>query len=228
MKFFKCRLLTECNLSKMAFLLLVTKVKCVESVTLTVANKRDSELNPNLCSKTVECKQSILYQLCPKLPITVCPKIRNPFIWNSGLVRLKFPAVVHPKHRLPFIQNFDQHSNGTPAVHKNIWLIFVWNSGHRLSTALAAVCPKYGDSLSETPADGSSESPADSLSKTLTSFIFNFGRLSKTLAGIRLKFQWPFLQNCGHHLSKTPTTTPFVRTCGSRLSVLIVLRQIPA
>ena len=67
------------------FLIISDKVKCVESVTLTVANKRDSELNPNLCSKTVECKQSILYQLCPKL--------RPQFVQKSGIHSSETPAL---------------------------------------------------------------------------------------------------------------------------------------
>jgi len=68
-----------------ASLLISDKIKRVESVIPTVANKRNylrPTVNTYLCSKTVACKKSTMSQLCPKLR-PLLPKIQRPLVWNS-------------------------------------------------------------------------------------------------------------------------------------------------
>ena len=120
-----------------ASLLISDKIKRVESVIPTVANKRNylrPTVNTYLCSKTVACKKSIMSQLCPKL--------RPLFFQKSSGRSSETPSIVCPK--IP------------AAVHPKLWPAFKRNSGSS-SEHLAVIClklgpPNYGDSSLKTPA----------------------------------------------------------------------------
>ena len=196
-----------------ASLLISDKIKRVESVIPTVANKRNylrPTVNTYLCSKTVACKKSIMSQLCPKLRPLFFQKSsgRSSETPAGGLSKTR--AVVRPKLRLLFLQNSNQHSNGTRAVNRNIWLPFVWNSGRRSSEIPAAFCLNLRLQLLQ-------------FIQNTAQFIWNFGRQfiqklwprlsvtstktpAKIPAAVRPKMWPPFVQNSDHCLFEPLTS----------------------
>jgi len=125
---------------KDASLLISDKIKSVESVILTVANKRD-DFNHWQWTKTAEFKSE---------------SCRNLFR-NSDHNFSKNPETIHLKIRPCSSKISNCGSSETPAaVHPKLWPAFKWNSGSS-SEHLAVIClklgpPNYGDSSLKTPA----------------------------------------------------------------------------
>ena len=110
---------------KDASLLISDKIKSVESVILTVANKRD-DFNHWKWTKTAEFKSE---------------SCRNLFR-NSDHNLSKNPETIHLKIRPCSSKISNCGSSETPAaVHPKLWPAFKWNSGSS-SEHLAVVCLK--------------------------------------------------------------------------------------